>query len=176
LRDVIKLDLAEYKIKFFEMSKDKLDRTDLQILKKLQENGKITNLQLSEEIGLSPAPTLERVRKLEAAKIITGYHATVDESTLGIGIKAFIQLSLGRQAENFISEFKDSINMIQEIVECYQVTGTCDFLLKIEVADIPAFEDLITNKLSKVEEIGNMQTLVILSQPKKSMVVPTSYE
>ena len=158
------------------MGKDKLDKTDLKILKKLQENGKITNLQLSEEIGLSPAPTLERVRKLEAAEIITGYHATVDGSLLGIGIKAFIQLSLGRQATNFISDFKQSIDDIQEIVECYQVTGTCDFLLKIEVADIPAFEDLITNKLSKVEEIGNMQTLVILSQPKNSRVVPTAYE
>lgn len=158
------------------MGKDKLDSTDLLILKKLQENGKITNLQLSEEIGLSPAPTLERVRKLELAKIITGYHATVDGAMLGIGIKAFIQLSLGRQAANFISEFKESIDNIKEIVECYQVTGTCDFLLKIEVADIPAFEDLITNKLSKVEEIGNMQTLVILSQPKNSRVVPTTYE
>jgi len=158
------------------MGKDKYDSTDLKILMKLQVNGKITNLQLSEEIGLSPAPTLERVRKLEAANIITGYHATVDEATLGIGIKAFIQLSLSRQAANFITEFKERIDSIQEIVECYQVTGTCDFLLKVEVADIPAFEDLITNKLSKVEEIGNMQTLVILSQPKKSVVVPIAYE
>ena len=158
------------------MGKDRLDSTDLKILRKLQENGKITNLQLSEEIGLSPAPTLERVRKLEAAKIITGYHATVDGATLGIGIKAFIQLSLGRQAANFISDFKEKIDAIREIVECYQVTGTCDFLSKVEVADIPAFEDLITNKLSKVEEIGNMQTLVILSQPKNSRVVPTTYE
>ncbi|MBL4752172.1 MAG: Lrp/AsnC family transcriptional regulator [Flavobacteriales bacterium] len=158
------------------MGKDKLDSTDLKILKRLQENGKITNLQLSEDIGLSPAPTLERVRKLESAKIITGYHATVDESTLGIGIKAFIQLTLARQAVNFIKDFKERIDEIQEIVECYQVTGNCDFLLKIEVADIPAFEDLITNKLSTVEQIGNMQTLVILSQPKKSMVVPTTYE
>ena len=158
------------------MGKDKLDSTDLKILKKLQENGKITNLQLSEDIGLSPAPTLERVRKLEAAKVITGYHATVDESTLGIGIKAFIQVSLGRQAANFINDFKEKIDAIQEITECYQVTGNCDFLLKIEVADIPAFEDLITNKLSTVEEIGNMQTLVILSQPKHSRVVPATYE
>ena len=87
------------------MSKNKLDATDLKILKKLQENGKITNLQLSEEIGLSPAPTLERVRKLEKSAIITGYHATVDEAMLGMGIMAFIQLSLERQVDNFISNF-----------------------------------------------------------------------
>jgi Lrp/AsnC family leucine-responsive transcriptional regulator len=158
------------------MARDKLDSTDLKILRKLQENGKITNLQLSEDIGLSPAPTLERVRKLESAKVITGYHAIVDESALGIGIKAFIQLSLGSQGGNFISDFKQRIDAINEIVECYQVTGNCDFLLKIEVADIPAFENLISNKLSKIEEIRNMQTLVILSQPKKFRVVPTTYE
>jgi Lrp/AsnC family leucine-responsive transcriptional regulator len=158
------------------MGRDKLDSTDLKILRKLQENGKITNLQLSEDIGLSPAPTLERVRKLESAKVITGYHATVNEAALGIGIKAFIQLSLGRQAGNFINDFKQRIDSIDEIVDCYQVTGNCDFLLKIEVADIPAFENLISNKLSKIEEIGNMQTLVILSQPKNSRVVPTTYE
>jgi len=157
------------------MAKVKLDKIDLQILKKLQENGKITNLQLSEEIGLSPAPTLERVRKLEAAKIITGYHAVVDERALGISIKAFIQISLGRQAVNFISEFKKKVDEINEIVDCYLVTGTCDFILKIEVADVAAFENLITNKLSKVEEIGNMQTLVILSQPKSAKKTPIDY-
>ena len=83
---------------------------------------------------------------------------------------------MGRQAGNFITDFKQRIDSIDEIVDCYQVTGNCDFLLKIEVADIPAFEDLISNKLSKIEEIGNMQTLVILSQPKNSRVVPTTYE
>ena len=158
------------------MAKNKLDLTDLKILKKLQENGKITNLQLSEEIGLSPAPTLERVRKLEKSKIITGYHATVDETTLGMGIMAFIQLSLGRQVDNFISNFSEQIEDIEEIVECYQVTGTCDFLLKVMVADIPAFEHLISNKLSRIEEIGNMQTMVILGQPKNTRVVPLDYE
>ena len=158
------------------MSKNKLDPTDLKILKKLQENGKITNLQLSEEIGLSPAPTLERVRKLEKAHIITGYHATVDETTLGMGIMAFIQLSLGRQVDNFISNFGEQIEQIEEIVECYQVTGTCDFLLKVMVKDIPAFEHLISNKLSRIEEIGNMQTMVILGQPKNTKVIPLDYE
>ena len=87
------------------MAKPKLDKTDNKILKRLQENGKMTNLQLSEEIGLSPAPTLERVRKLENSGIITGYHANVDSELLGMGIKAYIQLSLERQAENSLSIF-----------------------------------------------------------------------
>jgi len=154
------------------MAKPKLDKTDNKILKRLQENGKMTNLQLSEEIGLSPAPTLERVRKLENSGIITGYHANVDSELLGMGIKAYIQLSLERQAENSLSVFVDRIQRIEEIVECHMVTGTCDFILKAIIKDIPAFENLITNKLGKIDEIRNMQTMVILSQIKKGAVIP----
>jgi len=154
------------------MAKPKLDKIDNKILKRLQENGKMTNLQLSEEIGLSPAPTLERVRKLENSGIITGYHANVDSALLGMGIKAYIQLSLERQAENSLSIFVERIQRIEEIVECHMVTGTCDFILKAIIKDIPAFENLITNKLGKIDEIRNMQTMVILSQIKQGAVTP----
>jgi Lrp/AsnC family transcriptional regulator, leucine-responsive regulatory protein len=84
---------------------NKLDKIDLTILKKLQEDGRMTNLQLSQEIGLSPAPTLERVRKLEKTGFIKSYHAVVNEEELGIGIKAIIQVSLTRQIENAIQSF-----------------------------------------------------------------------
>ncbi|MCH7816924.1 MAG: Lrp/AsnC ligand binding domain-containing protein [Proteobacteria bacterium] len=154
----------------------KLDKLDLKILKLLQENGKISNLQLSSEIGLSPAPTLERVKKLENANIIKSYHASVNEAVLGLGVKAFIQISLVRQIDNVMSKFKDHINEIDEVVECFQVTGNFDYLLKVFVKDIPAFEKLIGEKLSKVEEIRQMQTTVILSQTKNSKVLPAVYE
>ena len=154
------------------MAKPKLDKIDLKILQQLQDNGKITNLQLSDEIGLSPAPTLERVRKLESSGIITGYHAIVNEKILGMGIKAFIQLSLERQVENSLNTFSERMAEIEEVVECHLVTGTCDFMLKVIVKDIAAFENLITNKLGNVEVIRNMQTMVILSQTKVSAIVP----
>ena len=154
----------------------KLDKLDLKILKLLQENGKISNLQLSSEIGLSPAPTLERVKKLENANIIKSYHASVNEAVLGLGVKAFIQISLVRQIDNVMSKFNEHINEIDEVVECFQVTGNFDYLLKVFVKDIPAFEKLIGEKLSKVEEIRQMQTTVILSQTKNSKVLPAVYE
>lgn len=153
-----------------------LDTTDLKILKTLQENGRITNLQLSNEIGLSPAPTLERVRKLEKANYITSYHANANSQLLGIGIQALIQISLSRQMENAISSFVDQIERIPEIVECYQVTGRFDFQMRIMVADIHAFERLISNQLSKIEEIGEMESYVILSTIKKSHLIPLEYE
>ena len=154
----------------------KLDKIDLKILKLMQANGKISNLQLSSEIGLSPAPTLERVKKLELANIIKSYHAAVNEVVLGLGVKAFIQISLVRQIDNVMSKFNEHISEIDEVVECFQVTGNFDYLLKVFVKDIPAFEKLIGEKLSKVEEIRQMQTTVILSQTKNSKVLPAVYE
>jgi Lrp/AsnC family transcriptional regulator, leucine-responsive regulatory protein len=152
-----------------------LDKTDLKILRILQDNAKITNLQLSAEIGLSPAPTLERVKKLENAKLITGYYTQLNYEALGIGISAIIQITLTRQIENAISNFKKEINKIPEIMECYQVTGNADYVLIVMVKDIRDFESLISQKLSKMEEIGQMQTMVVLSKPKDSKVLPIEY-
>jgi Lrp/AsnC family transcriptional regulator, leucine-responsive regulatory protein len=153
-----------------------LDKIDLKILKLLQENGRKTNVQLSNEIGLSPAPTLERVKKLETSGIIKSYHAVVEENAVALGIKAMIQVSLVRQKDNAISNFKKHIDKIDEIVECYQVTGNYDYLLKVVVKDIPSFEKLIGEKLSKIPDIGQMQTNVILSEVKKSSVLPLKYD
>ncbi len=152
-----------------------LDKIDLKILKILQENAKITNLQLSAEIGLSPAPTLERVKKLENAKLIKGYYTEVNEEALGVGIKAIIQITLTRQIENAIANFKKEINKIPEIMECYQVTGSADYILVVMLKDIRDFEALISQKLSKMEEIGQMQTMMILSKVKDSKVLPLNY-
>jgi Lrp/AsnC family leucine-responsive transcriptional regulator len=152
-----------------------LDKIDLKILKILQENAKITNLQLSGEIGLSPAPTLERVKKLENAKLIKGYYTQLDNEVLGIGISAVILITLTRQVENAIANFKREINKVPEIMECYQVTGNADYVLIVMLKDIRAFEELISQKLSKMEEIGQMQTMVVLSKPKDSKVLPINY-
>lgn len=152
-----------------------LDKIDLKILKTLQANAKITNLQLSAEVGLSPAPTLERVKKLENAKLIKGYYTEVNEEALGIGIKAIIQITLTRQIENAIANFKKEINRIPEIMECYQVTGSADYILIVMLKDIRDFEALISQRLSKMEEIGQMQTMMILSKVKDSKVLPLNY-
>lgn len=151
------------------------DATDYKILKRLQENGRITNIQLSNEIGLSPAPTLERVKKLENNGVIESYHARINKNMVGLGINALIQINLARQMENAIHNFIEQINNIPEIIECYQVTGNFDYLLKAVVADISAFEKLIGEKLGKIEEIGQMHTNVILSEVKHTPLLPLTY-
>jgi len=153
----------------------KLDELDLKILKKLQNNGKTTNLQLSKDIGLSPAPTLERVKKLEKNGIIKSYHALVDEKKLELGLTAFMQISLIRQRDNAINNFIEQISKIDEVMECYNVTGQADYLLKITVKNIEAFDVLIKEKLSPIEEIRNMHSMVVISNDKFTSLLPYQY-
>ncbi len=153
-----------------------LDQTDYKILRKLQEEARITNLQLSNEIGLSPGPTLERVKKLEKNGYIKSYHAKLDNKKLELGIEALIMINLVRQVENAIVDFKKAINELPEVVECYQITGNADYMVKVIVKDIAAFEKLIANHFSKMEQIGQMQTMVVLSKVKESPIAPIDYE
>jgi Lrp/AsnC family transcriptional regulator, leucine-responsive regulatory protein len=153
-----------------------LDAIDLKILNILQEKGKITNVQLSQEVGLSPAPTLERVKKLENSGIIKSYHAQIDKTKVGLGFTALIHLSLTRQKENAMRNFVAAINKIPEITECLQLTGSFDYQLRVVVRDIPAFERLIADKLARIEEIGQMQTVVVLSEVKSGRNLPLRSE
>lgn len=150
----------------------KLDQTDLTILRLLQDNSDITNAQLAKEVGLSPAPTLERVKKLESAGIIKSYHAELDKSKLGLGVTIFIMLSLSSHKKHQIQAFVDKMEEIPEVMECHHITGAGDFLLKIITEDMASYQQLILDKLIDVEEIGNMQSNVVLSTYKDSKVLP----
>ena len=125
------------------MIPEKLDKLDLRILKILQENSKITNLDLSKKIGLSPAPTLERVKKLESTGVVESYHAEVNAQQIGLNVKTFILVSLAWQKDNALNNFLDKIKAIDEITECYIITGEADFLMKIICTDIPTYEKLL---------------------------------
>jgi Lrp/AsnC family leucine-responsive transcriptional regulator len=154
----------------------KFDKIDLKIMKILQENSKITNLDLSKKIGLSPAPTLERVKKLEQSGIIKSYHALVDTQAIGLSVKTFVLVSLAWQKENALNAFLDKIKQIEEITECYIITGEADFLIKIVCKDIPTYEKLLFKTLSQIEEIERLKTLMTLSTVKDSKLLPFDYE
>ena len=149
-----------------------VDDTDRKILKILQERGRISNIDLSREIGLSPAPTLERVRKLEKLRYIEGYHANVNLAKIGITIKAFIQVTLIHHQESNIHRFIEAVHKIPEVVECNQVTGDYDYQLKVYTTEIGALDRLITERISKLPEVGQIKSHIILSEIKHSRVVP----
>ncbi len=158
------------------MADNKMDKIDLAILKILQENSKITNLDLSKKIGLSPAPTLERVKKLEQTGIVESYHAQVNAQSIGLNVKTFVLVSLAWQMENALDKFLDKVREIPEIVECYIITGEADFLMKIITKDIPSYEHILFKTLSQIEEIERLKTLMTLSTVKESKVLPYGYE
>ena len=150
----------------------KLDSIDRKILEFLQLDSNITNAQLAKEVGLSPAPTLERVKKLEQSGLIKSYHAELDTDKLGLGVGIFILVSLSSHKMNQIKMFVEKINLIREVIECHHITGSGDFLLKVLTTDIASYQTLILDKLSQIEEIGNMKSMVILSSFKDSKVMP----
>lgn len=158
------------------MSESRLDKIDLKILKLLQENSKITNLELSKQIGLSPAPTLERVKKLEQNNVIMSYHAKVDAQAIGLNVKTFVLVSLAWQKENALDNFVKKIKDIAEVTECYIITGDADFILKIVCRDLQDYEQLLFKKLSQIEEVERLKTLMTLSKVKKDKVLPYYYD
>lgn len=152
--------------------KAKLDPIDRKILELLQANSNITNAQLSQEIGLSAAPTLERVKKLETAGVIRSYHAVVDPASVGLGVSTFVMATLkGHNKEN-IAKFMSAIAEIKEIVECHHVTGQADFILKIVCSDIPSYQNLMLEKVTNIEVVDNLQSMVILSTLKDTKRIP----
>jgi Lrp/AsnC family transcriptional regulator, leucine-responsive regulatory protein len=150
----------------------KLDAIDKKILHILQGNAKITNAQLSKEIGLSPAPTLERVKKLENSGLIKSYHATLDTSKVGLGVVTFVQVFLQSHKKSVIDAFVEKISKIDNVIECHHITGACDFLIKVIAEDITAYQKLILEEVSEIEEISNMQSMVILSTFKDTKILP----
>jgi len=143
----------------------KLDKTDTKILKILQNNGRITNAALAQKIGMSPPPTLDRVKKLEQ-KIIKKYVALVDPAVVGVETFTFVEVSLLRHGKKAVTDFLAAVMKIKEVMECHHVTGDADFLLKIAAKNIPAYEDLVLHKLTELPYIQQLKTMVVLSTPK----------
>jgi Lrp/AsnC family leucine-responsive transcriptional regulator len=154
------------------MSAQKFDAIDKKILSILQENGKITNAQLSVEVGLSPAPTLERVKKLEKNGIIESYHAQLNKQEIGIGVTTFVHVALIGHRKSIVDSFVNQIVNIPEVVECHHITGQGDFILKVVSRDITSYQKLLVEVINEIPEIDNTQSTVILSTFKESRVIP----
>lgn len=150
----------------------KLDKIDFKILSILQDRGRVTNAQLATEIGLSPAPTLERVRKLENSGFIRSFHALVDAQKLGLKIIVYIEVKLNYHSHFKIEKFIDTIGAIPQITEAYHITGDGDFLLKMYTGSIEEYQKFIVDVLSKIDGVGHIESKVVLSTVKKDMGLP----
>ena len=152
----------------------RIDEIDKKILEILQSRAKITNAKLSEEIGLSPAPTLERVKKLEQMGVITSYHAKLNVEKIGLGVTTFVLATLNGHNRSNIEGFIEEINKIPEVIECHHITGAGDFILKVVAKDIASYQKLMLEKVSDIKQVNNMQSMVVLSTFKDSKVIPVN--
>ncbi|MBL8060855.1 MAG: Lrp/AsnC family transcriptional regulator [Chthonomonas sp.] len=152
-------------------SKIKLDETDVAILRLLQSDGRITNADLARKVQLSPPSILQRVRRLEDAGLVDKYVAILSARRLGYHITVYAQISLQLHQDQPIEAFRDSVASIPQIMECYHVSGEFDFLLKILVEDMSAYEALVREKLSTIKGVGKIQSCFVLGTAKHTTEV-----
>jgi DNA-binding Lrp family transcriptional regulator len=149
-----------------------LDETDRRLLAELQAEGRVTNVELANRIGLTAPPCLRRVRALEEAGVIKGYHADLDASQLGFAITVFAMVSLKSQAETALREFEDYVNDLPEVRECHMLNGEIDFILKIVSKDLQSFQEFLTSKLTPAPNVDSVKTSLTIRTAKHQPGVP----
>jgi len=150
----------------------KLDSVDKQILHDLQENGRMTNVELAQNAGISAPPCLRRVRALEQEEVIKGYHADVDPESLGYSVTIFAFVGLTSQAESDLRDFEDMVNGWENVRECHMLMGETDFLLKIVAHDWDDFQAFLTGKLTPAPNVSHVKTALAIRSRKNLPGVP----
>lgn len=149
-----------------------IDAKDLQIIYALQQNGRLSNLDLSERVHLSPSPCLRRVRLMEEAGVIRGYTADVDPKAVGLRITAFIRITLQRHDRDAVARFEAKVQDIDEILDCHLLTGEADYLLRVMVPDLDAYEGFVRHRLHGIPGINSITTSLVYGTVKSSRMFP----
>jgi DNA-binding Lrp family transcriptional regulator len=150
----------------------KLDKIDQRILHDLQANGRITNVELARRAGISAPPCLRRVRALEEAGYVRGYHAEIEPKALGFNVSAFVQVGLDSQAEADLEEFERLVAIWPEVRECYMLAGETDFLLKVVAEDWDAYQRFLTEKLTPAPHVAHVKSALSIRTSKYKPGVP----
>lgn len=146
------------------MSRADLDAIDRKILTALQENARMPNVELARDVGLSPSPCLRRVRALEDAGVIRRYATLVDQAAVGLPVSVFVSVSLERQVESALEIFEETVQARPEVMECYLMTGTADYFLRIVVSDLEAYERFLKEHLTRIPGVSSIQSSFALKQ------------
>ncbi len=150
-----------------------IDRHDRRILDVLQQDGRISNQDLAERIGLSPSPCLRRVRALEEAGIITGYRALLDAKKLGLSLMALIHISMDRHTPERFNNFEKKIKELPEVLECLLITGQdADYQVKVVVVDMDAYQALLLDKITRIEGVTGVHSSFVLRRVVDATALP----
>ncbi|HVJ03311.1 MAG TPA: Lrp/AsnC family transcriptional regulator [Sphingomonas sp.] len=152
----------------------RFDDIDVRILGLLQDNGRMTNVELAERVGLTAPPCLRRVRALEQQGAITGYHAALDPAALGYNLTVFAMVSLKSQAESDLRAFEELVAGIPEVRECHMLNGEIDFILKIVAQDLQSFQQILTTRLTTAPNVEHVKTSLTIRTSKALPGVPVT--
>ena len=144
----------------------KIDQINSKILHELGANARISNIELADRVGLSPSACLRRVQELEREGVITGYRATIDRSKLGIGFLAYMMVGLSNHTKNSQEAFEKAMAYAPEVIECHNVTGTVEYLLRVEATDLAAYKVFHTEVLGTLPQVHSITSYVVMGSPK----------
>lgn len=150
-----------------------LGRREKDILRILQRNGRISNADLAQQVGLSESPCFRRVKQMEASGLIAGYAATVDQRKLGLEVTAFVQVTMEKQSEADTEKFLDRVAAEEHIVECFATSGSHDYLMKVVARNIDHFSDLTMRRILKYPGVKNVESSFSLLEIKNNRALPT---
>lgn len=143
-----------------------MDYISERILQELSRDGRISNLELADRVGLSPSACLRRVQDLERRGVIAGYRAVLDRTALGVGFVAYVTVGLNRHTKESQEAFEQAMTRAPEVVECHNVTGAVEYLLRVEVADLPAYKNFHTEVLGTLPQVNAITSFVVMGSPK----------
>lgn len=149
-----------------------LDRIDRKILRALQADGRLSNVELARRVNLSPTPCLERVRRLERVGYIRGYRADLAPDKLGAGLLVFVQVILDRTTPDVFEQFREAAAALPEVIECHMVAGGFDYLLKVRVRDMPAYRHFLGERLTALGGVAQTHTYVVMEEVKSDAPLP----
>jgi Lrp/AsnC family leucine-responsive transcriptional regulator len=152
-----------------------IDRYDRQILQVLQEEGRISNQELADRIGLSPSPCLRRVRALEDGGVILSYRAMVDAKTLGLSLMALVHISMDQHTPERFSHFEEAIGKIPEVMECLLITGqAADYQLKVVAKDMESYQELLLNRITRIKGVSGVHSSFVLRRVVNKTALPAT--
>ena len=143
-----------------------IDAIDERILRELKRDARIPNVRLAERVGLSPSACLRRVQELERAGVIRGYRAVIDGPQTGAGFVAYVAVGLSEHTKTSLGAFERSITLAPEVVECHNITGTVEYLLRVEVSDLKDYKRFHTEVLGTLPQVTSITSYVVMESPK----------
>ncbi|MAU28564.1 MAG: ArsR family transcriptional regulator [Pelagibacterales bacterium] len=149
-----------------------MDYIEYKLLNSLQKNARLTNLELAKQVGLSASPCLRRVKTLEENGVITGYSAIINQNKVNLSVNVFVQVSLERQSEERLQIFEEKIMEYEEVMEAYLMTGEADYLLRIVVKDLQAYEKFLKDNLTQIKGIASIRSYFSLKQVTRKYNLP----